>query len=419
MAARETTPGAILPPPRMTTGKVGWIRNNLFSSPANGVTTVVVAALTLYLLWLLVDWAFGTADWTVIPTLGGTLVLGQYNSDSVCPSNDCFWRPQASLLIAVTYMGILWAVAATALVRGVVLTTAFAAAAMALIPLPFDEMGMDVRLLLVANIPAVFLGRWLGLHTPVGSTRNLIIIAFLGFITVYCLLSGTILGFVDIPGLHTVPSRFWGGLMLNILLAAGGITASLPIGIMLALGRRSNLPVVKMLCIGFIEFFRGVPLITLLFMSQTLVPLAFPRDFPLDEVQRAGIVITMFSAAYMAENIRGGLQALHRGQTEAARALGLPPWNTTTFITLPQALRNVVPAIVGQYISLYKDTTLVFIIGMLDILHMGSSFIGSNREFLPHSRELFLFIALVFWVFNYGMSYVSRRVERNLGVGER
>lgn len=416
MASQQTmTPGASLPPPRMTTGKAGWVRNNLFSSPANGVTTVVVAALTLYLLWLLVSWAFGPADWSVIPTLGGTLILGQYNSDSVCPSNDCFWRPQASLLIAVTYFGILWAVAATALVRGVALTVAFASAAMALIPLPFDEMGMDVRLLLVANIPAVFIGRWLGRNTPVGSTRNLIIIAFVGFITVYFLLRGI----EGVPGLYPVPSRFWGGLMLNILLAAGGITASLPLGILLALGRRSNLPVVKIICVGFIEFFRGVPLITLLFMSQTLVPLAFPRDFPLDEVTRAGIVITVFSSAYMAENIRGGLQALHRGQTEASRALGMPPWNTTIFITLPQALRNVVPAIVGQYISLFKDTTLVFIIGMLDILHMGTSFIGSNREFLDNSRELFLFIALVFWVFNYGMSYVSRRVEHNLGVGQR
>ncbi len=416
MASQQTmTPGASLPPPRMTTGKAGWVRNNLFSSPANGVTTVVVAALTLYLLWLLVSWAFGPADWSVIPTLGGTLILGQYNSDSVCPSNDCFWRPQASLLIAVTYFGILWAVAATALVRGVALTVAFASAAMALIPLPFDEMGMDVRFLLVANIPAVFIGRWLGRNTPVGSTRNLIIIAFVGFITVYFLLRGI----EGVPGLYPVPSRFWGGLMLNILLAAGGITASLPLGILLALGRRSNLPVVKIICVGFIEFFRGVPLITLLFMSQTLVPLAFPRDFPLDEVTRAGIVITVFSSAYMAENIRGGLQALHRGQTEASRALGMPPWNTTIFITLPQALRNVVPAIVGQYISLFKDTTLVFIIGMLDILHMGTSFIGSNREFLDNSRELFLFIALVFWVFNYGMSYVSRRVEHNLGVGQR
>ena len=417
MATQQTMMpgGADLPPPRMTTGTAGWLRNNLFNSPVNGAMTIIVAGLSLYLLWQFLGWAFGPADWAVIPTLGGTLIIGQYNSETVCPSQDCFWRPQVSLLIAVTFFGILWAVAATALVRGVALTVAFVSAGMALLPLPFSEMGMDVRLLLVANIPAVFLGYWLGRNTPIASTRNLIIVAVVGFIAVYVILRGI----EGVPGLYPVPSRYWGGLMLNLLLAAGGITASLPLGILLALGRRSNLPFVRIICVGIIEFFRGVPLITLLFMSQTLLPLAFPRDFPLDEVTRAGIVITVFSSAYMAENIRGGLQSLHRGQTEAARALGLPPWNTTIFITLPQALRNVVPAIVGQFISLFKDTTLVFIIGMFDILQISNSFIGSNREFLDNSRELFLFIALVFWTINYGMSYVSRRIEDNLGVGRR
>ena len=415
MATARMTPGADLPPPRMTTGPAGWARANLFSTPGNSVTTILVGAVSLYLVWQFLGWALGPADWSVIPTLGGTLIIGQYNSETVCPSQDCFWRPQVSLLIGVTFFGILWAVAATALVRGVALTVAFVSAGMALMPLPFSEMGMDVRALLLLNIPAVFLGYWLGKHTPISSTRNLIITAFVGFVLVYFLLRGI----EGVPGLYPVPSRYWGGLTLNLLLAAGGITASLPLGILLALGRRSNLPFVKFTCVGVIEFFRGVPLITLLFMSQTLLPLAFPRDFPLDEVMRAGIVITVFSSAYMAENIRGGLQSLHRGQTEAARALGLPPWNTTIFITLPQALRNVVPAIVGQFISLFKDTTLVFIIGMFDILQIGNSFIGSNREFLDNSRELFLFIALVFWTINYGMSYVSRRVEETLGVGRR
>ena len=416
MATQQTTmPGGNVPPPRMTTGFSGWARNNLFSSWVNGATTVIVGIVALYLLWQFLGWAFGPADWSVIPTLGGTLIIGQYNSETVCPSQDCFWRPQVSLLIAVTFFGVLWAVAATALVRGVALTVAFVSAGMAILPLPLSEMGWDVRALLLLNIPAVFLGYWLGRHTPISSTRNLIIVAFVGFILVYILLRG-----IDgVPGLHPVSSRYWGGLMLNLLLAAGGITASLPLGIMLALGRRSNLPFVKIICVGIIEFFRGVPLITLLFMSQTLLPLAFPRDFPLDEVMRAGIVITVFSSAYMAENIRGGLQSLGRGQTEASRALGMPPWNTTIFITLPQSLRNVVPAIVGQFISLFKDTTLVFIIGMFDLLHIGTSFIGSNREFLDNSRELFLFIALVFWIINYGMSYVSRRIEDNLGVGRR
>ncbi len=415
MSTRQTAPAAILPPPPLTTGPAGWVRNNLFSSTSNSVVTIVISALAVYLAWLFVQWALGPADWSVIPTLSGTLIIGQYNAETVCPSQDCFWRPQVSLLIAVTFFGVVWAAVATSLIRGIALAIAFIAAGMALLPLPFSEMGMDVRLLLLANVPAVFVGYALGRYTPLGSVRSLIILAIAGFITTYILLRGI----EGVPWLYPVSSRYWGGLMLNLLLAAGGITASLPLGILLAIGRRSNLPFIKIICIGVIEFFRGVPLITLLFMSQTLLPLAFPRDFPLDEVTRVGIVITVFSAAYMAENIRGGLQGLHPGQTEAARALGLPTWNTTIFITLPQAIRNVIPAIVGQFISLFKDTTLVFIIGMHDILQIGNAFVGSNREFLDNSRELFLFIALIFWLFNYSMSYVSRRVEKNLGVGSR
>ena len=194
---------------------------------------------------------------------------------------------------------------------------------------------------------------------------------------------------------------------------------SFPIGIALALGRRSKLPVVKVLCVVFIEVFRGVPLITLLFMSQTLAPLAFPEDFPINTLLRAAIVITLFSSAYMAENIRGRLQALHPGQAEAARALGLPAWQTTMFISLPQAIRNVIPAIVGQFISLFKDTSLVYIIGMLDIVEFSRAFIQGNTEYLASAKELFIFLALVFWIFTYTMSYVSRRIEDNLGVGRR
>ena len=130
-------------------------------------------------------------------------------------------------------------------------------------------------------------------------------------------------------------------------------------------------------------------------------------------------MITLFSSAYMAENIRGGLQALDPGQAEAARALGLPGWQTTLLISLPQAIRNVIPAIVGQFIALFKDTSLVYIIGMLDIVEFSRAFIQGNPEYLASARELFIFLALVFWIFTYGMSYVSGRVERHLGVGVR
>ncbi len=415
MATPEALTTAEMPPPRMTTGPAGWARDNLFASYSSGVITIVSAGVVLYVAWQFIVWAFTSADWSIIPTLGGTLIIGQYNSVTVCDSQNCFWRPQASLLLVTTFLGIGWAAAGGGLARTVALAIALGSALMALLPLPLSEMGVDVRLLLAANIPAVFLGRAIGLRTPLGSLRWLIILAILIYIASILLLRGI----EGVPGLQPIASRYWGGLMLNLFLAVGGISMSLPLGILLALGRRSRLPFIKVICVGIIEFFRGVPLITLLFMSQVLLPLAFPQGFPLEEVTRAAIVITLFSSAYMAENIRGGLQGLHPGQAEAARALGLPVWRATIHITLPQAIRNVVPAIVGQFISLFKDTSLVYIIGMLDLVEIGNAFIGGNREFLDNSRELFIVIALIFWIFNYGMSYVSRRVESNLGVGRR
>ena len=219
--------------------------------------------------------------------------------------------------------------------------------------------------------------------------------------------------------MYPVSVIYWGGLTLNLLLAGVGITLSLPLGIALALGRRGNLPLAKLLCIAFIEVFRGMPLITLLFMSQVLVPLAFPENFPQNSLFRAGVIITLFSGAYMAENIRGGLQALHAGQAEAARALGLPGWQTTSFILLPQAIRNVIPAIVGQFIGLFKDTSLVYIIGMLDIVEIGRTIIVGRPEYQGSAKEVFIVLAVVFWIFTYGMSYVSRNVEEQLGVGVR
>ena len=207
--------------------------------------------------------------------------------------------------------------------------------------------------------------------------------------------------------------------MLNLVLAVGGIFVSFPLGIALALGRGSDLPVVRLLCMVFIGVFRGVPLLTLLFMSQVLVPLAFPEDFPANSLFRAAVVITLFSSAYMAENIRDGLESLHPGQVSAGRALGLPAWQTTLFISLPQAILGVIPAIVGQFISLFKDTTLIYVIGMLDVLEVSRAFIQGNADYLGSAVELLVFLAVVFWVFAYTMSYVSLKVEEHLGVGGR
>jgi len=404
-----------LPPPPMSVGLAGWVRNNLFSAWYNGALTVVSVVAIGLALWFGASWVFGTAHWSVIGELGGRFIIGQYNTEGACPGQNCFWRPQVGLLLASMLLGMAWGYAGGGVVKRAALVVAGVSAAMALLPYGFDRMGMDVRLLLVANVPAAFGGMALGRYTPLGTPRWIAIIGVASFVLTLVLISGL----PGVPGLQPVSVTSWGGLMLNLLLATCGITLSLPLGIALALGRRSHLPVVKMLCVGFIEVFRGVPLITLLFMSQVVVPLAFPQDFPLNSVFRAAIIITLFSAAYMAENVRGGLQALHPGQEEAARALGLHGWQITLLISLPQALRNVIPAIAGQFIGLFKDTSLVYIIGMLDVVEVGRAFILGNPEYLESARELFVFVGIVFWIFTYSMSYISRRVEEHMGVGQR
>ncbi len=411
----DSTQQHSLPPPLLERGVVGWMHANLFSNLHTTLLTVLSGLGLVVGLWFGLGWILFDAEWTVIGTLGGQLVIGQYNTDAACPDRNCFWRPQASLLMVTMLLGMAWGVAGGGTTKRIAIVVAIALAAFAFLPYSLERMGLDVRILLLANLPALAAGWAIARYTPLGTPRWIAIVGVAAFVLTVLLLRGV----SGIPGMEPVSVIYWGGLMLNLLLAVAGIVLSLPIGIALALGRRSQLPVVKLLCVVFIEVFRGVPLITLLFMSQVLVPLAFPEDFPQNSLFRAAIIITLFSSAYMAENIRGGLQALHPGQEEAARALGLAGWQITTLISLPQAIRNVIPAIVGQFISLFKDTSLVYIIGMLDVVEFSRAFIQGNAEFLANTQELFLFLALVFWIFTFTMSYVSRRIEANLGVGQR
>ena len=399
----------------MSAGVAGWVRENLFGTWYNGALTVISVLAIVFGVWFGLRWVFAIADWTVVAELGGRFVIGQFNTVAACPGQNCFWRPQIGLILVSALLGMTWGLTRGSLAKQAALTVSIVAALFAFLPYGLDEMGWDVRLILLANLPAMGAGWALAYYTNLLTVRRIVILAIASFLVTLVLLRGL----PGVPGLQPVSVIYWGGLMLNLLLAVIGITLSFPIGIALALGRRSHLPVVKLICVVFIEVFRGVPLITLLFMSQVLVPLAFPEDFPLNSLARAAIVITLFSAAYMAENIRGGLQALHPGQEEAARALGLPGWQTTIQISLPQAIRNVIPAIVGQFISLFKDTTLVYIIGMLDVVEIGRAFIQGNQDFIGNALELFVFLAVVFWIFTYSMSYVSRRIERYLGVGVR
>jgi general L-amino acid transport system permease protein len=217
-------------------------------------------------------------------------------------------------------------------------------------------------------------------------------------------------------GLESVETSKWGGLTLTLILSAVGIVASLPLGIVLALGRRSNMPIVKSVSVVFIEFWRGVPLITVLFMASVMLPLFLPEGTHFDKLLRAMIGIALFQSAYMAEVVRGGLQAIPKGQYEAAEALGLSYWKSMGLIILPQALKMVIPGIVNTFIALFKDTTLVLIIGLFDLLAMIQTAFN-DTNWLGFSIEGYVFAALIFWVFCFSMSRYSQALERKLHTG--
>jgi general L-amino acid transport system permease protein len=222
---------------------------------------------------------------------------------------------------------------------------------------------------------------------------------------------------VGMLGMRVVDSANWAGLMLSVILGAVGIVASFPIGILLALGRRSSkMPIVKALCVVYIEVIRGVPLITVLFMSSVVLPLFLPEGLELDKVLRAQIGIVLFAAAYLAETVRGGLQAIPRGQEEAAQAVGLNYWQTMGFIVLPQALRIMIPALVSGAIGLFKDTSLVSIIGLIDFLSIAALSTG-NPQWIGKNIEAYVFIAAVYWIFCFNMSRYSMRLEARLKTG--
>jgi general L-amino acid transport system permease protein len=212
-------------------------------------------------------------------------------------------------------------------------------------------------------------------------------------------------------GLAIVPAEAWGGLLLTLVLASVAIAVSLPLGVLLALGRRSSLPLVHVVCVLYIELIRGVPLVTVLYMAAIVVPLLLPQGLRPDNVFRAAAGLALFNAAYIAEDVRGGLANVGRGQTEAARALGLGTATMYRIVILPQALRTVVPSLVGQFISLFKDTSLVIIIGLRELLGIARAVVN-QPEFLGLYRETLLFVALVDFVFCFSLSRASRRLEQ-------
>ena len=367
MAATERfVPLAALPPPRGSTGVIGWLRANLFSSLFNSV-------LTLVTLWLVYEFVTAAVDWFIFDA------VVEAGSRKEC-------REVAQ--------GACWAVITTRLDQFAYgfypeaerwrPNLAFVLLFVALAPVLFDRIPWR-RPLLWFSVAYPVLAAWL-IHGGLG--------------------------------LKVVPTDDYGGFLLTMILGVTGIVVSLPIGIVLALGRQSRILAIRVICTVFIEVFRGVPLITLLFVASTMLNYFMPPGTSFDLLVRVLIMVSLFAAAYIAEAVRGGLQALSRGQYEAADALGLSYWKTTWLITLPQALKISIPGIVNVFIGLYKDSTLVVIIGLLDPLGVTRAILADNK-WNGLSNETYLFIALFFFLSCFAMSRYSLWLEKRLSTGDR
>jgi len=391
----------VLPPPSERIPVLRWLKQNLFRSWFNAILTVVAAAVILVVVYGLLRWALTEARWEVIPTNLRLLLVGTYPLEQM-------WRVWATIYLVVFLFGFSSGLRG-GLIRRVSAGVAAVPIVLTVLPLPWGTRGW-----ILGTAAAVAVGLGLG-YLGKGNrwSKRLETAGWLLSFPISILLLNGVGGFLPV-----VEGRNKWGFMLNLLGAVVGIGLSLPVGVLLALGRRSKLPAIRLVCTAYIELIRGVPLISLLFMASIMLQLLLPANIRPDLVIRAMMTITAFSAAYMAENVRGGLQAIPKGQYEAAYAVGLKGMLTTVLIILPQALRAVIPAIVGQFIALFKDTTLFGFIAILELLNISRSILG-NLEWRGRIFELYVFIGVVFWILCYTMSYVSRRIEKTLGVGER
>jgi len=389
--------------PPLPPGPIKWIRDNFFNSWLNSLLTVILLPIVFFALVYIFQWIFLTADWRAVTQFPLLYAVGQYPRDQL-------WRVGLSLSFIAFLLGASWGNWG-GLLRSIAIAFGIVFAIAALLPIAHPALSLGMRLYLGGNVILILVGYLAGRIPAVKG--NLIIIGWaIAPVASLILLAGFSNSKV-IPGVATT---LWGGLLVTLILSAGGIIISFPIGLALALGRRSSLPVVKVFSTIFIETIRGVPLITILFMFSIILALFLPAESRIDRLIRALMAVTFFSAAYTAENVRGGLAAVSLGQIEAAKAVGMNGFQTMVFIVLPQALRAVLPAIVGQFIALFKDTTLVVIVGINDLLGIGRSVINSDPEFVQLQLEVYLFIAVIYWIFSYLMSLASRRLEAAMGV---
>jgi amine acid ABC transporter, permease protein, 3-TM region, His/Glu/Gln/Arg/opine family len=362
MSAHPTTG---LLPPKATTSWLAWLKEGLFSSPLNILLTVIVGWILVMAIPAMLDWLIFDADFT------SDTAQGCRQAQGAC------WA-----FIAEKHRLILFGV------------------------YPYDEQWRPLLAsvilvgALVCSAVRYFWKPWL----PVLWVVALSAVAFLMW--------GGVLG------LTYVPNDRWGGLPVTLILSTFGIAFAFPFGVLLALGRRSHMPAIKSLCVIYIELIRGVPLISLLFMSSVMLPLFLPAGFGIDKLLRAQIAIILFAAAYIAETVRGGLQAIPKGQYEGADSLGLSYWKQTRLIILPQALKVVIPPLVGIFISLFKDTSLVVIIGIFDLTQAAKAAIA-DAAWRGFSVEAYVFIAVIYFIFCFAISRYSQSLEKHLDTGYR
>ena len=411
-------------PPTSQIGAVRWVRENLFSGPLNTILTLMGVLIVYYLILHLGPWfanSIWNADslsecreilagasgacWGVIKDRWHQLLFGFY-------PQDAYWRPVLTfVLMMIAFAPILFASVPRKLLwfSAIFPFLAFWLLWGGSIWYPvLAALGF-----LVGYVAYTVLQRVSSLVATIGAVAAPVIwwLFFVGPI------GGVIAGIIPIEIRHIASDEF-GGFMISIIIGVTGIALSLPIGVLLALGRQSDMPLVKWICVGFIEFIRGVPLITLLFTASLLLNYFLPPGTNFDIVLRVIIMVTLFAAAYMAEVIRGGFAALPRGQYEAANALGLDYWKSQRLILLPQALKISIPGIVNTFIGLFKDTTLVVFIGILDPIGLSTA-IRADSDWNGLFWELYAFIALCFFIFCYGMSKYSQYLEGQLKTDHR
>jgi general L-amino acid transport system permease protein len=383
---------------------LSWLRKNLFNTWINGILTIAITAFLGLMAVNFLDWAFTAAQWSVIPANWQLYFVGRY-------PNDQYWRLWSILGLVAILSGLSWGILARNTARlfttPALICLGLLAVFGVIMPAPIPS-----RLLFLGAVALLAGAAWGGrkLGQSVESIGRWISFGWIAsFFIVMWLLAG---GF----GLESVSTGNWGGLLLTLFISFVSILLCFPMGVLLALGRQSSLPVVRLLSVLYIEIIRGVPLIAILFIGQNMIPLFLPQGMRPDNVYRAILGLTIFSAAYLAENVRGGLQAIPRGQMEAAHALGLNPALTTLLIILPQALKVSIPAIVGQFISLFQDTTLLSIVSILELLGISRSILA-NPSYIGRYWEVYLFIGVIYWLFCYLMSIGSRRIEESLNTG--